>query len=726
MNSKKQEDILLSLLQGGNGEKWASDPSRNGWQSTNSNDDGIGVCFWDGVDCDSKDRIIALILPSSKLEATIPSVFGKLSNLQDVRLQNNTIFGTIPPEFASLPNLQRLNLNKNALTGSLPESFKSPYLRMLDLRSNHIDGSIPDKFVVSSSCEEISLAENMLYGTIPRSIFQLSKLDTLDLSSNFLSGTISEKIGDLVLLRSLYLNDNFFIGSIPSSIAKSSSLRKNTSGSEKLGLEEIWLSDNDLSGSIPVQLADLKLRKLYIHNNKLTGEIPADLCSESLNPEFFRDVPPNADKHFCNSIACPSDYTSKNGKYPCERCFDMHHNPYIGQIGSCATAVSQRDILKIFHESTTMPKSKNLNDKEIVLEGGGEIQMEIKNGMDVKDEEKLKNWMDDSTFLCDFTGVTCDNKFHVTEINLPNYGLRGTIPPEIGFLTYLEVLDVSDNELYGYLPSDLRWAPLKRLDISGNQLQGIVPPTLCAKAHLNENGRFDDFNCDHVACPAGLYSPSGRKDLAKSEFCEPCHHVIPPVLAFKDCDRSGVPSDIFGIVFASITIFITAVLCFAVIKKYRKPKQSSSEGIALYEFTTKVQRSSNNASEVDPFMEKYVASAGEVSQPYTDNPVMLDRMRRRNTNDEQSGDTIISSGSETTCQNESRRMNHVSAKDIRQPIQFKRTTPKKKRKQNKIGGSVGSVGSGSGRSVGSESRKSSGSVNSKGDHRVWLDVPNIE
>jgi len=476
----------------------------------------------------------------------------------------------------------------------------------------------------------------------------------------------------------------FFIGSIPSSIAASVA-HKHRPLDGAVGLQEIWLNNNALSGSIPVQLSNLpKLRMLYINDNKLTGEIPPDLCSQYLNADFFRDVA-DIDRNYCNAIGCPSDFTAINRKYPCEQCFNLHHNPYIGQTGPCATAVNQRDILKIFYQECKMHRGVSDDDNKDNIES-----------------EKYINWMEESTFLCDFTGVTCDINYHVTEINLPNYGLHGTIPTEIGFLPHLEVLNLADNDLVGNLPSDLRWAPLKKLDISGNRLKGEVPPTLCAKAHLNGNGQFDDFNCDHIACPAGLYSPSGIKDLSKDEFCEPCHHLIPHYLAYKDCNRSGLHGDVVWMVFALLTLIIVlSIFYWWVIKFYWKPRQSSG-GITLYEFVTK-ESSDSNKVENDAFMDDYIASAGSLNnvthRPYSDNPVeSLNHVRKTNS-------TIMGLRDKKEVPRSGRNCikNLDSTQGIRQPVHMKEMTPKHQEQSN--GG------------------KSIGSGSSKCDPKDWLDVP---
>ena len=59
--------------------------------------------------------------------------------------------------------------------------------------------------------------------------------------------------------------------------------------------------------------------------------------------------------------------------------------------------------------------------------------------------------------VCGWTGVRCVYNYttdtvHVTELDLANKGLTGSIPDEIAFLPYLTRLDLSDNEVKGTIP----------------------------------------------------------------------------------------------------------------------------------------------------------------------------------------------------------------------------------------------------------------------------------
>lgn len=79
--------------------------------------------------------------------------------------------------------------------------------------------------------------------------------------------------------------------------------------------------------------------------------------------------------------------------------------------------------------------------------------------------------------ICNWVGVTCDEQHHrVTVLNLSYMGLTGTIPPQLGNLSFLTELSFTNNSFHSVLPKELaRLRRLKFVDFGYNHLKGQVP-----------------------------------------------------------------------------------------------------------------------------------------------------------------------------------------------------------------------------------------------------------
>jgi Leucine-rich repeat (LRR) protein len=84
------------------------------------------------------------------------------------------------------------------------------------------------------------------------------------------------------------------------------------------------------------------------------------------------------------------------------------------------------------------------------------------------------NWS--SIDCCHWEGISCDDKGQVTHIWLPYKGLKGSISPSLGNLSYLSHLNLSHNSLSDPLPMGLFSSlnQLKVLDLSYNRLFGDI------------------------------------------------------------------------------------------------------------------------------------------------------------------------------------------------------------------------------------------------------------
>ncbi len=101
------------------------------------------------------------------------------------------------------------------------------------------------------------------------------QLQILRLRGNHLSGTIPPSLADCSQLGALYLYQNDFCGPIPAEIVTGSGALQQP--------EVLHLASNSLTGSIPVQIGNLKrLRILDLSRNLVTGTIPPGVGNCSL------------------------------------------------------------------------------------------------------------------------------------------------------------------------------------------------------------------------------------------------------------------------------------------------------------------------------------------------------------------------------------------------------------------------------------------------------------
>ena len=395
-----------------------------------------------------------LDLQSNDLTGSIPPELGGLANLRRLRLGLNRLTGSIPPELGGLTNLERLSLWLNELTGSIPAELGGlANLRQLELRFNELTGSVPPELGGLANLTDLHLSGNRLSGPIPRRFLQLDQLRVFLIAGNE-SLCVPGVSAFVEWLQRIEFRDEESISCNADDVATLRSLFEATGGadwtnsagwlgdgvvgewhgvsSDSLGhVTQLDLSHNGLAGRLPGGLGDLgRMTVLRIAGNALSGRLPLSLSRIPLQELSYEDT----------DLCVPPDTSFQawlNG-------IPSHEGTGV----ECAP-LSDREILEILYHATDGP---NWTGNDNWLTGA-----------------QLANW----------ENVRVDRDGRVVELWLGQNNLTGSMPPEIGSLTRLELLSAWGNKLSGIIPPELgKLSRVTYIELGTNAFEGPIPPTL--------------------------------------------------------------------------------------------------------------------------------------------------------------------------------------------------------------------------------------------------------
>ena len=521
-------------------------------------------------------------LSFNKLEGEIPELVS-LTNLLTLGLGGNQLRGEIPPSLNTLTTLTRLYLWGNNLTGEIPDLSSLTSMFELDLQKNQLTGPVPTWLNDLASLQGLWLNDNNLMGTIP-DLSNLQALYTVELANNELSGSIPPSLGTLKALQNLILNDNQLTGQIPDlsgldSLAYLDIADNQLDGpipaslGQITGLQELYLQGNQLTGEIPAVLAELaRLKAARFANDALTGCVPHGLRSLLDADEVIEGKPvhdfiavdanddgdtddeddvPQLNLPFCMLLTLWFSYSSFG--------FAPGTTAYTTEIKDASTMVTlaqnePTDQVSIkkggisygIGEAVPLDIGSNLFTIEVTPSDARLLPQTytvevLHDGTVDSDRDALSalynstggsgwtnkaNWNSDLD-LDTWFGVFTDNDDRVSEINLSENNLSGTLPAELAMLTRLEALILTDNQLTGTIPIELsQLRELASLDLNENRLRGAIPPEL---ANLTPMVYLDlSDNRFSGAIPIELGALSRLRTLALSS--NDLNGTIPPEL----------------------------------------------------------------------------------------------------------------------------------------------------------------------------------------------------
>jgi len=165
--------------------------------------------------------------------------------IEELRLIGDGFIGTIPSEFGRMTNMKSFSVTTTSVEGTIPPAVFDGMrkLQMLYISESEISGKIPTEIGLCVDLDIVWFGFVDLSGTIPTEVGLLTSLEKMFLSKAHVTGTLPTELGRMVSLVMLFL------------------------------------VNNDLQGTIPIELEQLtNLNELVLTGNlQLNGKAP-DLC----------------------------------------------------------------------------------------------------------------------------------------------------------------------------------------------------------------------------------------------------------------------------------------------------------------------------------------------------------------------------------------------------------------------------------------------------------------
>uniref|UniRef100_A0A7N2L168 Protein kinase domain-containing protein n=1 Tax=Quercus lobata TaxID=97700 RepID=A0A7N2L168_QUELO len=426
-------------------------------------------CEWFGVSCSRRrQRVTALNLSYVGLHGIISPHIANLSFLVSLDLSNNSFYGFLPHEISRLHRLRVLTLQFNLLEGSIPPIIHNcQKLEYLDLYNNKLSGGIPKELGMLPMLRELDLSSNSLMGAIPWSLGNMSSLKILNLESNNLSGTFPLVIFNLSFITAIAITKNHISGTLPMNLCKhcpnlqglfisfnefSGKLPSQFNHCRELLL--LSLSYNKFDGSIPKGFGSLeKLEMLSLGYNNLTGNIPPIISNLSMLQMFSI-----GQSNIEGSI--PSDFW----RLPNLAILQFEGNDLTGTIPQ-----------NIFNITSLIELSLAVNSFTGNFPPGTRTSC-----------PNLENLFLDYNKINGHIPSYLSNCSNLIIVDFGENLLSGSIPRSFGYLKYLKIISLGDNQLteepghqeHSFLTSLASCRFLEEISISLNPLNITIPDAI--------------------------------------------------------------------------------------------------------------------------------------------------------------------------------------------------------------------------------------------------------
>ncbi|TKW39586.1 hypothetical protein SEVIR_1G188900v4 [Setaria viridis] len=468
----------------------------------------------------------ALELGFNWLRGDVPASLGRLRRLRYLDLGYNAFSGEIPANLSWCVAMEQMFLDANSLAGRIPAELgdRLTQVQVLRLKNNSLTGPVPASLANMSSLLHLALANNQLDGPIPPGLAGLAGLRHLDLGVNKLHGALALSMYNLSLLRTFHVEGNQLHGSIPADI-----------GSKFPVMKDFSLANNRFTGGIPASLSNLTtLTSLQLSINGFTGLVPGDLGRMRRLQYLYLsynllEANDTEGWEFIASLANCSQLVQ----------LSLGVNSFGGQLPSAVVNLSatlQYLSLSYCSISGSIPQDiGNLVGLSVLEFGNTSISGVIPDSIG-----KLVNLVQLSMERARLSGLIPLSLGNLTQLNVitaysnslegpipasigklrnmyrldlsENYLLNGSIPKEILLPSLSSNLNLAHNSFSGPLPSEVsNLVNLNQLILSGNRLSGQIPDTI-GNCLVLDTLMLDD-NMFEGSIPQSLHNVKGLRVL---------------------------------------------------------------------------------------------------------------------------------------------------------------------------------------------------------------------
>ena len=297
-----ERSLLVEFFDSCSGSNWY----RNDFWTTHPN-----ICDWYGVGCSTHGKVIVLNLQGNNLQCDIPLWLFELPYLEALYLNDNRI--TIDLE--NLSTTTSSTLSELRLSGTRVSSLAGiahlQSLAILDASLSNLTGRLPDELMALKNLRVLNVRDNRLSGKLPPLWGQLRYLRILRLDNNAFSGPLPT-FADSEALTHVFLANNALTGSIPANL-----LWRVSSSELPLVLD---VSDNQLVGAVPLELARFASMRLLLAGNRVESISPS-LCDPATTAAWNDG---DIRRFGCDGILCPPGTSNDWGRHsvnvPCIPC----------------------------------------------------------------------------------------------------------------------------------------------------------------------------------------------------------------------------------------------------------------------------------------------------------------------------------------------------------------------------------------------------------------------